>query len=83
MFSRFSRPGIAPIYLGTIPRQFLSEFCFTFRLTFSELAKDSLFQPHAYATTKQELPHRVIGVFRMSAYNPPGAGAPNFSCDHV
>src|SRR5215510_3807696 len=36
MFSRFSRPGIAPIYLGTIPRQFLSVFCFTFRLMFSE-----------------------------------------------
>lgn len=47
------------------------------------LAKDCLFQLHAYATTKQDLPRCAIGVFRFSAYNPLAAAAPTFSCDHV
>jgi hypothetical protein len=32
---------------------------------------------------QQELPRRATGGFRLSAYNPLGAGAPTIPCDHV
>src|SRR5215470_5203321 len=65
-----SGPGIAPIYLGTIPRQFLSEFCCAFRLMFGG---QSLYRPANFTKVARAASTVLIDVsksilnFRLSA----------------